>query len=70
MSEWNETVIGAVCDVGDGAHSKVKRQKNGVPYLTSKNFNNGSLKLDNVDFISNHDYERLFSKTSKAITRP
>jgi type I restriction enzyme, S subunit len=44
MSEWKETVIGAVCDVGDGAHSKVERQKKGVPYLTSKNFNNGSLK--------------------------
>jgi type I restriction enzyme, S subunit len=70
MSEWKETVIGAVCDVGDGAHSKVERQKMGVPYLTSKNFNNGSLKLDNVDFISSCDYERLFSKASKAITRP
>lgn len=70
MSEWEYVQIGSICDVGDGAHTKVNRQKMGIPYLTSKNFSKGSLKLDVVDFISEDDYENLFSKASKAITRP
>jgi len=69
MSEWKKTTLGEVCEVGDGAHTKVERQKFGVPYLTSKNFAKGTLKLDEVDFISEEDYERLFPKKSKAITR-
>jgi type I restriction enzyme, S subunit len=70
MSEWKTVEIGEVCKVGDGAHSKVQRTKNGVMYLTAKNFSNGNLKLENIDFISKSDYERLFSKKSKAIRRP
>ncbi|MBN1877377.1 MAG: restriction endonuclease subunit S [Anaerolineae bacterium] len=70
MNEWREVEIGEVCQVGDGAHAKVERKVSGVPYLTSKNFDRGKLKLDDVDFISEQDYERLFTKESKAVTRP
>lgn len=70
MSDWEYVQIGSICDVGDGAHTKVSRQKIGIPYLTSKNFSKGALKLDDVDYISEDDYENLFSKASKAITRP
>ena len=69
MSEWREVRIGDVCKVGDGAHAKVARQDKGVLYLTSKNFDAGKLKLDDVDFISEEDYERLFPEKSKAVTR-
>ena len=69
MSEWQEVRIGDVCKVGDGAHTKVARQNKGVLYLTSKNFDTGKLKLDDVDFISEEDYERLFPEKSKAVTR-
>jgi type I restriction enzyme, S subunit len=69
MSEWKEVQIGDVCKVGDGAHIKVNRQEKGVLYLTSKNFASGCLKLDNIDFISEEDYERLFPEKSKAVTR-
>ena len=50
-SEWTRTTIGDVCQLGDGAHAKVKRTISGIPYLTSKNIGNGSLKLDNIDYI-------------------
>ena len=70
MSKWTELPLGKVCDIGDGAHAKVARVEDGVPYLTSKNFGKGFLKLDNFDFISTEDYERLFSKDAKAIRRP
>ena len=69
MSEWREVQIGDVCRVGDGAHAKVNRQEKGVLYLTSKNFDSGSLKLDNVDFISEEDYEKFFPEKSKAVTK-
>lgn len=70
MSDWKEITLGEICQIGDGAHAKVERQKSGIPYLTSKNFDQGRLKLDKVDFISQKDYEKLFSKKSKAVTRP
>lgn len=70
MSEWKELRIGDVCQVGDGAHAKVARQKSGVLYLTSKNFEAGRLNLDTIDFISQEDYDRLFSSKSQAIRKP
>jgi type I restriction enzyme, S subunit len=68
-SKFPVLAIGDVCDLGDGAHAKVNRVAIGVPYLTSKNIGNGRLKLDNVDYISEEDFERLFSAKSKAVTR-
>src|SRR6266487_4589509 len=62
--------IGDVCKVGDGAHAKVPRSDSGVMYLTSKNIGFGKLDLGTVDFISKEDFEKLFSKSSKAVRRP
>jgi type I restriction enzyme S subunit len=69
-SKWTEVEVGYVCSVGDGAHSKVKRQTSGVLYLTSKNIGRGQLKLESFDFISNDDFEKLFPSNSKATRRP
>jgi type I restriction enzyme, S subunit len=62
--------VGDVCDVGDGAHAKVARQIEGVMYLTSKNIGIGQLKLDNFDYISQDDYNRIFPEKSKATRKP
>ena len=70
MSSFEEVLIGDVCSVGDGAHSKVKRIDTGVPYLTSKNIGQGNLKLDKLDFISEESFEKLFPENSKATRRP
>lgn len=70
MSSYEEVLIGVVCSVGDGAHSKVKRIDEGVPYLTSKNIGQGNLKLDKLDFISEESFEKLFPANSKATRRP
>lgn len=69
-SNWEIVEIGDVCAVGDGAHSKVSRQPDGVPYLTSKNIGYGHLKLDSFDYISQEDFDRLFPEKSKATRRP
>jgi type I restriction enzyme S subunit len=70
MSEFKEVSIGEVCSVGDGAHSKVKRVDEGVPYLTSKNIGQGILKLDKFDFISEESFQKLFPAESKATRKP
>ena len=70
MSSFEEVLIGDVCSVGDGAHSKVKRIHTGVPYLTSKNIGQGNLKLEKLDYISEESFEKLFPKSSKATRRP
>lgn len=64
---FKKVTIGEVCDLGDGAHSKVKRQESGIPYLTSKNIKKGYLDLAKIDYISEEDYLKLFSPTDKSV---
>ncbi len=67
---WISTKIGEICLVGDGAHTKIKRQESGILYLTSRNFKNGKLDLSKVDYISESDYKKYFRLDSKALTKP
>ena len=55
------------CDVGDGAHASIRRLDNGVMYLSSKNFKPSGLDLSNVDFISETDYNKYFTPSTKSI---
>ena len=67
---WREVVLGDVCHITDGAHSKVDRQDEGRLYLTSKNIKKGNLDLSKVDYINEADFERLFPEKSKSGRRP
>ncbi len=69
-AEFPAVTIGDVCTVCDGAHAKVKRQPSGVEYLTSKNIRVGRLALDDVTFISEDDFARLFSPEARVVRRP
>jgi len=69
-NEYPYVFVADVCSVGDGAHSKVNRVSEGLPYLTSKNIGQGKLKLENYDCISEADFDRLFPQNSKATRRP
>lgn len=62
--------IGELCYVTDGAHARVQRQTHGILYLTSKNIGLGRLFLGDVDYISEEDYEHLFSDSPRAQRRP
>ncbi|MDT2830694.1 restriction endonuclease subunit S [Vagococcus carniphilus] len=64
---FDESFLGEISSVGDGAHSKVKRVESGVLYLTSKNIKKGFLELEKVDYISKEDYKRLFSKSTSSV---
>jgi type I restriction enzyme, S subunit len=69
ISKYKDIKIGDICEVGDGAHASIKRQEHGVLYLSSKNFKDGSLKLDKVSYISEEDFSKHFKTNSKAITK-
>ena len=58
------------CLVGDGTHASIRRQDDGILYLTSKNFKSTGLDLSKVDFISNADYEKHFEKSRSALVKP
>ena len=64
-----KTTIGTSCIVGDGAHASINRVDIGVPYLTSKNFNQAGIFLQKVDYISEQDYQKHFREDSKALTK-
>jgi type I restriction enzyme S subunit len=70
LEGWKTYKLGDLASLGDGAHSKVKRLDEGVLYLTSKNFKEGRLHLDKIDYISKEDYNKLFCNESKAINKP
>jgi len=69
-TKWSDGNIGDACVVGDGAHASIKRQQNGILYLTSKNFKEGGLDLSKVDYILESDYKKYFKVDSKALTKP
>ena len=66
----SEVKLGEICHITDGAHSKVERQYHGPLYLTSKNIKRGNLDLNNVDYISHENFDKLFPINSKAGRRP
>ena len=58
--EWQEKKLGTVADVRDGTHESPKYVLEGKPLVTSKNLlKNGKLDLNNVDHISNKDFEDI-----------
>lgn len=63
--EFSDTEeLGKICDVRDGTHDSPVQLDKGVPFITSKNLNNGKLDLKNITYISETDH-RLISKRSK-----
>ncbi len=53
-----------ILDVRDGTHDSPKFQKDGYPFVTSKNLKNGELDFSNVKYISKDDFEE-YNKRSK-----
>lgn len=45
--------------ITDGEHITPTRQENGIYLLSARNILDGRLTLDDVDFISNREYERI-----------
>lgn len=56
---WELKPLGQICDVRDGTHDSPKFVQNGFPLVTSKNIKNGTIILDDVNFISKEDYDKI-----------
>lgn len=58
--EWQVKLLGKIFDVRDGTHESPAYFDHGKPLLTSKNLKpNGTLDLDNVSYISQHDFDSI-----------
>jgi type I restriction enzyme, S subunit len=67
---WEMKNIEYACYVGDGAHASVKREPDGIPYLTTKNFKADGLNLSTVDYISIQEYKKYFGGETKTVKTP
>lgn len=62
---WRFEKLGSMFDVRDGTHESPSYQKVGKPLVTSKNLrSNGTLDLQNVSLISQHDFENINKRSA------
>jgi type I restriction enzyme S subunit len=69
-SQENNYRLKDFCLVGDGTHTSIAREVDGVMYLTSKNFKSNGLDLSKLDFISEENFEKHFEKSKTALVKP
>lgn len=56
--------MGKITDVRDGTHDSPKYVQEGHPFITSKNVSNGFINYDDVQYVTDADYEEI-NKRSK-----
>ncbi|WP_282708875.1 restriction endonuclease subunit S [Ligilactobacillus sp. Marseille-Q7487] len=61
---WEQRKLSEISDVRDGTHDSPKYVEQGHPFITSKNISDGSINYDDVQYISNGDFEEI-NKRSK-----
>jgi type I restriction enzyme S subunit len=61
---WERRKLDKIADVRDGTHDSPKYQSSGHPFITSKNVKNGFINYDDVQYISDEDFEEI-NKRSK-----
>ena len=62
--EWEQRKLEDISDVRDGTHDSPAYQSEGHPFVTSKNVKNGFINYDDVQYISDEDFEEI-NKRSK-----
>ena len=61
---WEQRKLGEITDVRDGTHDSPKYVQEGHPFITSKNVSNGFINYDDVQYVTDADYEEI-NKRSK-----
>lgn len=61
---WEQRKLNEISDVRDGTHDSPKYQSTGHPFVTSKNVKNGYITYDDIQYISDEDFEEI-NKRSK-----
>ena len=62
--DWEQRKLNEISDVRDGTHDSPKYQSTGHPFVTSKNVKNGYITYDDIQYISDEDFEEI-NKRSK-----
>ena len=55
--------LGNICDVRDGTHDSPKFVSKGYPLVTSKNVKSNTINFDDVDLISEVDYQKIIKRS-------
>ena len=61
---WEQRELNSIADVRDGTHTSPQYFSSGHPFITSKNVKDGYINYDDVQFISDEDFEEI-NKRSK-----
>ena len=62
--DWEQRKLNDISDVRDGTHDSPKYQNTGHPFVTSKNVKNGFINYDDIQYISDEDFNEI-NKRSK-----
>lgn len=62
--EWANELLSKISDVRDGTHESPKYYSEGYPFITSKNVSDGYINYDDIQYISEADFNQI-NKRSK-----
>lgn len=62
--DWEQLKLSEVSDVRDGTHDSPSYQNEGHPFVTSKNVKDGYINYDDIQYISDEDFNNI-NKRSK-----
>ena len=62
--DWEQRKLNSITDVRDGTHDSPSYVYDGHPFITSKNVKDGYINYDDVQYISDEDFEKI-NKRSK-----
>lgn len=57
--EWEERKLSEISDVRDGTHDSPSYLSKGHPFVTSKNVKDGYINYDDIQYISDEDFEAI-----------
>ena len=58
-NDWEQRKLGEITDVRDGTHDSPKYVQEGHPFITSKNVSNGFINYDDVQYVTDADYQKI-----------
>ena len=61
---WEQRKLDTITDVRDGTHDSPQYVETGHPFITSKNVKDGFINFEDIQYVSDKDYEEI-NKRSK-----
>lgn len=61
---WEQRKLDTITDVRDGTHDSPQYVETGNPFITSKNVKDGFINYEDIQYVSDKDYEEI-NKRSK-----